>query len=660
MIVTQLEQYLPKTTVDFIRGQVIRSERMKPGVRWSLQDKMLALSIFYHSRKAYKIIGKIFAMPSKRTLQRALQKCDVVPGFSEQLFDALKVKVQSMSEQDRQCAVVFDEMSLKCGLTYNVHTDSIEGFENLGNLGTSKYIANHSLAFMVRGLASKWKQPIGYFLTSGTVSPNALKSLLLSAVHRLTSVGLNVISVICDQGANNRSMIKSLDVTPEKPFFLNEGSKIFVFYDPPHLIKNVRNNFKKHGYLWNGTEILWRHVQSFFEFDNKNPVKMAPKLTHKHIYLPAFTAMRVKYATQVLSHTVASGISTLSVLGQLPSAASETAKFIDKFDQLFNAFNSVSLSSPQQYRHAITATSKHVDFLQNALSFVRLISKPDGKSLPCLEGWQMSINALMQLWHELHAIHGYKFMLTSRLNQDCIENMFSIIRGKGGNRDNPDPQQFRAAFRQVAVDQLLKSSDKGNCQDDLDTILLSLNNMSEKKSEKSVSDLRNTPATDVPGTGGEALSVANINVVAYMAGYLLRKCPVNHCPVCHSKFMLLHQPDDVEYTFLRHKAYRAEGTLVYPTPLFLHFVKQLESTFMADFESLMHMHGVLARLCQHAEVLAKDLHCDDEVCASKVKSMTYLYMKVRLMHALKVSNVVTERNVAGVKRNRKLLKLNHS
>ena len=49
--------------------------------------------------------------------------------FSEQLFDALKEKVQSMSEQ---CAV-FDEMSLKCGLTYNVHTDSIEGFENLGN-----------------------------------------------------------------------------------------------------------------------------------------------------------------------------------------------------------------------------------------------------------------------------------------------------------------------------------------------------------------------------------------------------------------------------------------------------------------------------------------------------------------------------------------------
>ena len=65
------------------------SEIMKPGVRWSLQDKMLALSIFYHSRKAYTIIGNSCAMPSKRTIQRALQKCDVclVLGFSEQLFE---------------------------------------------------------------------------------------------------------------------------------------------------------------------------------------------------------------------------------------------------------------------------------------------------------------------------------------------------------------------------------------------------------------------------------------------------------------------------------------------------------------------------------------------------------------------------------------------
>ena len=482
-IVSELQQYLPKSTVDFIRGQIVRSQRMKTGARWTISDKMLALSIFYHSRKAYKIIGKLFAMPSKRTLQRALQKSNIAPGFTDSLFSALKMKVNAMSELDKQCVLVFDEMSLKTGLTYNAQTDSIEGFENLGSVGTTKYVANHALAFMVRGLASKWKQPVGYFLTSGTVTPVVLKTIVRNCICKLADIGLNVRVIVCDQGSNNRSMIKSLNVTPESPFFANDGNKIFVMFDPPHLIKNIRNNFRKHGFLWDEEWILWSYVQDFYEFDKTNPVKMAPKLTPKHVYLPAFTAMRVKYATQIMSHTVAAAISTLSTLGHLPASASKTAKFIDKFDKLFNAFNSISLTSSQPFRHALSNTSQHLDFLQNSLTFLNSVSKPDGKSVPCLEGWKTSVNALTQLWSELH-MHGFKFLLTSRLNQDCVENMFSVIRGKGGNRDNPDPQQFRAAFRQVVVDQLLKPSDFGNCQDDLDSILLSLNHMATEKTDK--------------------------------------------------------------------------------------------------------------------------------------------------------------------------------
>ena len=37
---------------------------------------------------------------------------------------------------------------------------------------------------------------------------------------------------------------------------------------------------------------------------------MAPKLTERHIYLPPFTNMRVKLATQVFSHSVAAGTKT--------------------------------------------------------------------------------------------------------------------------------------------------------------------------------------------------------------------------------------------------------------------------------------------------------------------------------------------------------------
>ena len=82
---------------------------------------------------------------------------NIKPGFSQSVLDALTLKVQAMHPTDRNVALVFDEISIKQSLVYNEGTDSVEGFEDFGNLGQTRYIANHTTAFMVSGLASKWK-----------------------------------------------------------------------------------------------------------------------------------------------------------------------------------------------------------------------------------------------------------------------------------------------------------------------------------------------------------------------------------------------------------------------------------------------------------------------------------------------------------------------
>ena len=56
---------------------------------------------------------------------------------------------------------------------------------------------------------------------------------------------------------------------------------------------------------------------------------------------------------------------------------------------------------------------------------------------------------LVMIWEKLHTAHNLNFLLTNRLNQDCVENLFSITRVKGAQRDNPDAAQFRVAFKQV-------------------------------------------------------------------------------------------------------------------------------------------------------------------------------------------------------------------
>ena len=130
-----IKQYLPSQIMAFIESQVQMSQRSKYAYRWKVKDKMLALSILFHSRKAYKILSHFFILPSIKTLQHDLQKMHIKPGFSDSVLEALKVEVNAMDCRDKNVVFIFDEMSIKEGLLYNVGRDIIDGFEDFGHIG---------------------------------------------------------------------------------------------------------------------------------------------------------------------------------------------------------------------------------------------------------------------------------------------------------------------------------------------------------------------------------------------------------------------------------------------------------------------------------------------------------------------------------------------
>ena len=85
----------------FIESQVQMSQRSKYAYRWKVKDKMLALSILFHSRKAYKILSHFFILLSIGTLQCDLQKMHIKPGFSDSVLEDLKVKVNAMDCREK-------------------------------------------------------------------------------------------------------------------------------------------------------------------------------------------------------------------------------------------------------------------------------------------------------------------------------------------------------------------------------------------------------------------------------------------------------------------------------------------------------------------------------------------------------------------------------
>ena len=239
-----LEEFLPPSTHTFVATQIRLAGRKKKGNRWKPKEKALALSLLHSSPKAYRILQKILSLPDVSTLRLAMRKVKIFPGFNENILDALKRKISNMSPDSAACALVFDEMSLKEGLEYNKEEDNIEGLEDFGHQRTH-FAANHATVFMVRGLLQPWKQAVGYVLSTGTINGNLLKSLVSKCLEKLTEIGLKIKAVICDQGPNNRKAMEGLGITEDRPYFLHNNSKVYVVYDPPHLVKNTRNNLEK-------------------------------------------------------------------------------------------------------------------------------------------------------------------------------------------------------------------------------------------------------------------------------------------------------------------------------------------------------------------------------------------------------------------------------
>ena len=164
--------------------------------------------------------------------------------------------------------------------------------------------------------------------------------------------------------------------------------------------------------------------------------------------------MKVKLATQVLSHTVAATICMYVSVGALPPSAMGTAEFIEKFDSIFDCVNSSTLHSTKVLKCALSDQTKHQEFMKESIGFIKGLKVFEGNvevtgRIKCLKGWVMTLNAILLIWEYLKTTKDFKFLLTRRINTDLIENFFGTIRQQGGNCDNPTPSQFTSAFRKL-------------------------------------------------------------------------------------------------------------------------------------------------------------------------------------------------------------------
>lgn len=79
---------------------------------------------------------------------------------------------------------------------------------------------------------------------------------MMDTIQKLFEVGLIVKCLICDQETRNIGLMKKYKITKENPFiefFIGDDTcKVYLIFDPPHLIKSFRNNLFKKRFKYRG------------------------------------------------------------------------------------------------------------------------------------------------------------------------------------------------------------------------------------------------------------------------------------------------------------------------------------------------------------------------------------------------------------------------
>lgn len=616
--------YKNKSISTFVKMQLFH----KSQAAWTMNEKQMAISLFYKSPSNYRFMRQKFkfVLPSVRTIQSWLHVIRFKTGMETTLTEKLFYKAKTMTPFEKTCVVTFDEISVKRKLDYNRTEDFIEGFEDFGPFGRTDQPANSALVFMIRGMFSNWKMPVCYFTSYGPMKAPMLKNIIKYVLESLKKLTFVPKFLVCDQGSNNRAVYKLLGVTKDNPAVTIADEKIFTSFDGPHLLKSLRNNFCNDASLKfhiSDQLVRWQDIVDTYKVDSKSEVARSMiKITTVHLNPTSFQKMRVKYAAQIFSKSVAAAILTAHATNELKSStALETAKFLITINDIFDALNSRVLNDANPIRSAISVfNEKPLQVLKNAVQFFDSIKVYRNNKLAnniyCISGFQWTINSILMLWEDLQK-ENCKFLLTNFLNQDCLENCFSVVRSRGGYNPTPSIKQMRIALQNIINIRLPMAVDSGNCEfdDNVENLDISddINHKTSKASTSSVSpgsiaaDFKNceidenlenlNESSKVPMMTSSKTTAPEINnleicSVAYIAGYVSYKLIKDtDCENCKKDFLKRDDnPDliDRNEMLILFRDYSAEGSIKYlqrPKATLVTLVNNILNTFNESFSA---------------------------------------------------------------------------
>lgn len=245
---------VPEAQKMTLREIVGAAKRNPQGRRYSEEWLMLCMLMNIRGPSYYEFLRKnnIIPLPCTRTIRHYYSIIDSKCGFDSNFAQLLNKHFAAKKPMQRHGVLLLDEINLRKSISVCSRNLTYSGLTDFGSDGpTASDINNqatHGLVIMFQPIADTYTQPIAVFASQNPVLGDELAKLVVKAIAYVENCGALIHGVISDGAKTNKRMATILGVSgtldsPQPSFThpLDDGRKVFVFSDVPHLVKNIRN-----------------------------------------------------------------------------------------------------------------------------------------------------------------------------------------------------------------------------------------------------------------------------------------------------------------------------------------------------------------------------------------------------------------------------------
>ncbi|KAH7977477.1 hypothetical protein HPB49_001858 [Dermacentor silvarum] len=357
-----------KANAVFIVDQVINYGRKRP--TWSETTVRYCVILRNLSTKAYEYVRtEHLCLPCRNTLQKYIGSATGEIGFSPLVRCRLKTELQGLTaSQSKVCSLVVDEMHIKQKLEYNKQRDAFVGDVNMSidleHLipSDSDQLTNSLLCFLLCGLSTRFKIPVGYFFTKACTGAE-LAQTIRHVVKKTEELGFEIVRLVTD---NHKTNVAAMDILSKgtakisAPHPADPSRLLYLAFDQSHIIKNVRSQFLAKD-IGGKKEISSAPLKELYRMQRGSTVKPIRYLTRKHLYPSNIEKMSVRHAVQIFSPPVTAALRYLKDQAGHTSdlefrSVGPTVEFMSVMHKWFTLIN---VSNTEQHIHRNDPGSRH-------------------------------------------------------------------------------------------------------------------------------------------------------------------------------------------------------------------------------------------------------------------------------------------------------------